>query len=160
MLSIIVAVAENNVIGANNRLLWNISEDLKRFKRITEGHKVIMGKNTFLSLPNGPLPNRENIVISDNKNDKFDGCVMAYCIEEAIALCQDDDESFIIGGGMIYEQFMKYADKLYLTKVHTAIEGDTFFPEIDAKKWKLTEDIRDITDEKGKYSYSFLTYVK
>ena len=93
-ISLIVAIAENNAIGKNNELLWKISDDLKRFKKLTTGHKVIMGRNTFLSLPNGPLPNRENIIITDNENENFEGCEMAYSVEEALANVQEDEEAF------------------------------------------------------------------
>ncbi|MFW5821689.1 MAG: dihydrofolate reductase, partial [Bacteroidota bacterium] len=117
-ISIIVAIAENNAIGKNNELLWKISDDLKRFKKLTTGHKVIMGRNTYLSLPNSPLPNRKNVVITDIENEKFEGCEMAYSIEEALANVQENEEAFVIGGGMIYKQFLPHANKLYLTRVH------------------------------------------
>ena len=111
--SIIVAIAENYAIGKDNDLLWHISDDLKRFKQITSGHKIIMGKNTFLSLPIRPLPNRISIVITDDKNDQYEGCIMAYSIEDALAKCEAGEECFVIGGGSIYRQFMPLADKLY-----------------------------------------------
>jgi dihydrofolate reductase len=136
-ISIIVAVAANRAIGKDNDLLWHISEDLKRFKKITQGNQVIMGKKTFESLPKAPLPNRTNVVITDDRNDHFEGCVTVYSIEEAIDLCSEESESFIIGGGTIYKQFLPYASKLYITKVHRDFDADTFFPE-----------------------YSFLTYTR
>ena len=135
-ISIIVAIAENYAIGKNNRLLWHIPDDLKRFKKITTGHTIIMGKNTFLSLPAGPLPNRRNIVISDDKKDNFNGVVMAFSIEDAFAKCDTNYENFVIGGGMIYKQFLKYAEKLYLTKVNKSYDADTFFPEINFDEWE------------------------
>lgn len=157
-ITIIVAIAQNMAIGKDNQLLWHISNDLKRFKRITEGHQVIMGKKTFESLPKAPLPKRTNIVISDDTNDSFEGCKTVYSIEEAIGLCKEDKESFIIGGGSIYKQFLPYTDKLYLTIVHKDFDADTFFPEIDLKQWKLVEkeDIDD--DPQNDFKYSFLTF--
>ncbi len=158
-ISIIVAIAENNAIGKDNRLLWHISEDLKRFKRITTGKTVIMGKNTFTSLPNGALPKRKNIVISDNTNDRFEGCTMAWSIEDALEKC-DDNESFIIGGGSIYKQFLQLANKLYLTRVHKNFDADTFFPEINTNEWNEVEHINCEYDEKAGVSYSFITYIR
>jgi dihydrofolate reductase len=153
--SIIVALAENNAIGLKNDLLWHISEDLKRFKKITTGHTIIMGKNTFESLPKGALPNRRNIVISDIINDCKEGCVVVNSIEEAIELCEPSEENFIIGGGSIYKQFLSITDKLYLTKVHGNYKADVFFPKIDFTQWQI------ITDEKHNennppYSYQIL----
>lgn len=135
--SIIVAVAENYAIGANNDLLWHISEDLKRFKKITTGHTIIMGKKTFESLPKGALPNRRNIVISDINNETIEGCVVANSIEKAIEICNKEEENFIIGGGSIYKQFIEISDKIYLTKVHQEYEADIFFPEIDFSDWNI-----------------------
>ena len=159
-ISIIVAIAENNAIGKDNKLLWHISDDLKRFKKITANHTVIMGKNTFFSLPNGALPNRTNIVISDDKNDKIKDCVMAYSIEDAINKCDDNKENFIIGGASVYRQFLKYTNKLYLTKVHKSFEADTFFPEINLNEWKLIERQDFKPDKKNFFSYSYLVYKK
>ena len=116
-ISIIVAIAQNHAIGKDNKLLWHISEDLKRFKRITKGCKVIMGRSTYLSLPFRPLPHRENIVITNVKGEKFDGCTTVYSIDEALEFCNENEESFIIGGASIYKQFLPYANKFYLTKV-------------------------------------------
>jgi dihydrofolate reductase len=128
MISIIVAIAENYAIGKNNELLWHIPEDMKRFRRITSGHKIIMGKRTFESLPVRPLKDRINIVVSDDPADVYDGCLMAYSLEEALQHCRSDEECFVIGGGMIYRQFLPLADKLYITWVHREFEADTFFP--------------------------------
>jgi dihydrofolate reductase len=155
-LSIIAVVAENNAIGKDNRLLYHIANDLKRFKEITSGHTVVMGKRTYFSLQSRPLPNRTNIVVSDDRNDNFKGCVMAYSIEEAIEKCDDNYENFIIGGGMIYQQFFPLANKLYITKVHKASEADTFFPEIDPEEWKIAEQIDIPDDIKAAVDYSFI----
>ena len=137
MISIIVAIAENMAIGKNNDLLWHISEDLKRFKRITSGHPVIMGKRTFLSLPRRPLPGRRNVVISDVPGEEIEGCEMAYSIEQAIAKCDPETENFIIGGASVYMQFLPHTDRLYLTRVHKSFDGDVFFPDIDYNEWEM-----------------------
>ncbi|MGM0649044.1 MAG: dihydrofolate reductase [Bacteroidota bacterium] len=142
--SIIVAMAENRGIGKNNDLLYYIKDDLKRFKKITTGHTVIMGRNTFMSLPRGPLPNRRNIVITDNPEDctlpgKYPGkqCIMVDSVEKATELCNHDEENFIIGGGSIYKQFLPYADKLYLTLVHDKPDADIFFPDYKPNAWTI-----------------------
>ena len=157
MISIIVAIAENNAIGKNNDLLWHIPEDMKRFKKITTGHKIIMGKRTYESLPYQPLKNRTNIVISDIPGDQYDGCVMAYSIEEAMQHCASDEECFIIGGGMVYTQFLPLADRLYITLVNKSFDADVFFPEIDPDTWEETE--REEGHGEGlDFTYSFVTY--
>ncbi len=159
-ISIIVAIAENNAIGKDNKLLWYLSDDLKRFKRITSGHQVIMGRNTYLSLPVRPLKNRVNIVITDDPGEVFEGCITVRSIEDAMKLCKEDEESFVIGGGAVYRQFMPVATKLYITKVHKDFEADTFFPEIDKNKWELIEEEYHPADEKHDYPFTFLTYSK
>ena len=111
-ISIIVAIAENNAIGKDNKLLWYLPDDLKRFKRLTTGHPVIMGKKTFESLPIKPLPNRTNIVLTDVPGEKIEGCTMAYSIDDALSKCPDGEECFVMGGGMIYKQFLEIADRL------------------------------------------------
>ena len=157
-ISIIVAIAENNAIGKNNELLWSIPEDMKWFKKITSGHPVIMGRRTFLSLPKGALPNRRNIVISDIPGEKFENCEMVSSIEEALFTCDDKEESFIIGGGMVYRQFMPHARKLYITRVHEEFEADTFFPEINFDEWDEIERTKNSADGKVPFSYSFIVY--
>ena len=154
-ISIIVAIAQNFAIGKNNDLLFHLPNDLKRFKQITTGHPVIMGRNTLLSLPKGALPNRRNIVISDIPGETFERCEMVSSIEEAANAVLDEDEAFIIGGGMIYRQFFPIAGKLYLTLVHRDFDADVYFPEIDYSQW--TELAReDHFDEKNGFSYSYL----
>lgn len=135
-ISIIVAVAENGVIGGGNKLLWHIPDDLKRFKQITSGHSVIMGRKTFESIGK-PLPNRRNIVISRNPNIDIQGVEVANSLEDALAMTQNETEVFIIGGGEIYKQALPLASKLYLTRVHKKYEGDTDFPEIVEHDWRL-----------------------
>ena len=154
MISIIVAIAENSGIGKNNDLLWHIPEDLKRFKRITSGHTMIMGKRTYESLPKRPLPDRRNIVITDIPGEYFEGCEMAYSIEDAVAKCNPEDENFIIGGALIYRQFLPIADRLYLTRVHQSFEADVFFPEIDNSKWILISKEDFPSDGINDFSYS------
>ncbi len=160
MISIIVAIAENNAIGKNNDLLWHIPEDMKRFKQITSGHKIIMGKRTYESLPYRPLKNRTNIVISDIPGDHYEGCIMAYSIEEAMQLCRADEECFVIGGGMVYAQFLPIAGKLYLTQVLESFEADTFFPEIDFSQWKalVTEEVE--AGERNQYKHSYTEFIR
>ena len=159
-LSIIVAIAENYAIGKNNDLLWHISDDLKRFKKITSGHKMIMGKKTFLSLPVRPLPNRISIVITDDPADNYKGCIMAYSLEDALAKCDDNEECFIIGGGSVYAQFMPIADKLYITRVKRSYEGDIFFPEINEEDWILIDEEDHIDEENDSLGFSFQTYIR
>lgn len=158
-LSIIVAVAQNFAIGKNNDLLFHLPNDLKRFKQITTGHPVIMGRNTLLSLPKGALPNRRNIVITDNTEDKFAGCEMVFSIDEAVEAVKNESEAFIIGGGMIYRQFFPLAKKLYLTLVHRDFEADTFFPEVDYSEW-IEQSREDLYDEKNGFNYSYLNLMR
>jgi dihydrofolate reductase len=154
-ISIIVAIAENFAIGKNNDLLFHLPNDLKHFKEITSGHTIIMGRNTLLSLPKWPLPNRRHIIITDKKDDVFPGCEIVFSIEEAIEKVKNEQEAFIIGGGMIYKQFFPIAGKLYLTLVHQPFEADVFFPEINYTEWNefSREDFRD---EKNNFEYSYL----
>jgi len=158
-ISIIVAVAKNNAIGKDNKLLCHLSEDLKRFKKLTTGHTVIMGKTTYCSLPNRPLPNRRSIVITDVKDEQIDNCVMAYSIEDAIAKCDPVQENFVIGGASIYRQFMPHTNKLYITWIHHEFEADTFFPEVKDTEWYIdsTEEHTN-PDAKNPYPYSYVVY--
>ncbi len=158
ILSIIVAVAENYAIGKDNRLLWHISEDLKRFKKLTSGHPVIMGKKTYESLPVKPLPHRMNIVLTDVPGEKIAGCVMAYSIPEAIKQCPEEEECFVMGGGSVYRQFLPLADKIYMTWVHRVFEADTFFPEVDEKDWELVSREEIKNDPAVHFSYDYLVF--
>ena len=151
MVSIIVAIAENGVIGDKNALLWNIKEDMRRFRTTTTGHPVVMGRKTFESIGR-PLPKRTNVVITRGDNC-FDGCEVAHSLEEAIAMFPADEEIFIIGGAQIYAQAMALADKLYLTIVRRHYEGDTSFPEIDYSEWQ--EVAREEFDRGEEYDYPF-----
>ena len=154
-ISIIVAIAQNFAIGKDNDLLFHLPNDLKRFKQITTGHPVIMGRNTLLSLPKGALPNRRNIVITDNPDEIFDRCEMVFSIEEAVEAVENESEAFIIGGGTIYRQFFPLAEKLYLTLVHRDFDADIWFPEIDYSQWEVMAR-EDLFDEKNGFSYSNL----
>ncbi len=157
-ISIFVAIAENYAIGKDNDLLWHISKDLIRFKQLTKDHFVIMGKRTYFSLPTRPLPHRTNLVITDVPDEQIDSCLMAYSIEDAIGKMDPENENFVIGGGSIYRQFMPYAQKLYITRVHKDFEADTFFPEISPEDWKLTESQLVDDDPQNEFTYSFEIY--
>ncbi len=157
-ISIIVAIAQNNAIGKDNRLLWHLSDDLIRFKKLTSGKTVIMGRNTFLSLPKGALPNRKNIVITDQENEVFEGCEMAHSIDEALELAGEKNEAFIMGGGMVYRQLLPIAGRLYLTTVHEEFDADTFFPEIDFTQWRERDSEFVPAGEKNEYSSTYTLY--
>lgn len=151
-----MAIAQNNGIGRNNQLLWHIPADLKRFKQITLGHTVIMGKNTFLSLPGGPLKSRRNVVISNDPADSFAGCEMVYSIQEALERCDADQENFVIGGASVYRQFLPMAHRLYITRVNRSFEADTFFPEINPGEWEVISQEQPEPDGKNDFSYTFI----
>lgn len=154
-ISIIVAIAENFAIGKNNDLLFHLPNDLKHFKEITTGKTIIMGRNTLLSLPKWPLPNRRHIVITDKPEDSFTGCEIVFSIEEAVDKVKNEPQAFVIGGGMIYRQFYPIAGKLFLTLVHKPFDADVFFPEINYKEWNEISR-EDFYDEKNDFNYSYL----
>jgi dihydrofolate reductase len=158
MISIIVAVSEDWGIGKDNELLWHISEDLKRFKKLTSGNAVIMGKKTWESLPRRPLPGRKNIVLTDDPNESIENSVTAYSIDDALDKCGPAEEIFIIGGGSIYRQFMPIADRLFITHVHKKAPADIFFPEIDRSVWKIIEKEEFKTDESNSIPYTYTVY--
>jgi len=159
-ISIIAAVSDNLGIGLGNRLLWNIPGDLKRFKKLTMGKCVIMGKKTWESLPVKPLPGRKNIVLTDNPEECFECGITAYSVEEALRLCGDCDEVFIIGGGSVYRQFMPLADRLYITRIHSVTEADTFFPEISPTEWKEVYSEFHEAEAGAHPSYTYCIYEK
>lgn len=159
-LSIIVAIAENRAIGKDNDLLWHLADDLKRFKRITLEHTILMGSNTWLSLPRRPLPKRRHIVLSEVDGPDFAGADVAKSIPEALELCKDDKEVFVIGGGSVYAQMLPFADKLYITRVLQSYDGDTFFPEIDEAVWQLSDESSVLKDVNTGLKYIYQTYVK
>jgi dihydrofolate reductase len=160
MITIIVAIAENNAIGYKNNLLCHIPGDLKRFKDITMGHCLVMGKKTWESLPKKPLHGRKNIVLSDNTADSFEGAFTAFSIDEALAMCDPGKELFIIGGGMVYRQFLPLADRLLITHLHKAFEADTYFPEIDPDIWEETDSQEHIAYTPEPLSFSYTTYFR
>ena len=157
MIIMIAAVAENNALGKNNDLLWHLPLDFKRFKEITSGHHIIMGRKTFESFPK-PLPNRTHVIITRQKDFKHDGCIVVQDIEKAVAVCPKEDDLYIIGGGEIYKQFIHLADQLDITRVHNSFEADVYFPEIDPEIWELTSEIFNPKDEKHLFDYTFQTF--
>lgn len=159
MITIIAAVAQNNAIGKNNDLLWHLPKDFKRFKEVTSGHYIIMGRKTFESFPK-PLPNRTHVVISRQKNYNPENCIVAESLEDAINKCPKNEDVFIIGGGEIYNQAINICDKLDITKVQHQFEAEVFFPEINLNIWELSSEEFHQKDEKHLYDYSFQTYIK
>lgn len=157
VLSIIVAAAENNVIGRDNGLVWRLSGDLKHFKALTTGHTILMGRKTYESVGRA-LPNRRNIVISRNTDYKAEGCEVVRSIEEALELTKHEDEVFITGGGTIYKELWDRADRLYLTIVHQDCVGDTVIPAVDPSKWKEVSREEHKADEKNECDYTFINY--
>ena len=159
-LTIIVAASENNAIGKDNDLIWHLSDDLKRFKSLTSGHHIIMGRKTFESFPK-PLPNRTHIVITRQENFQVpEGVIVVNSIEKAIELSKTDHQPFIIGGGEIYKQAMPYVNTIEMTRVKSTFDADTFFPEIDLSVWKETKKIPHGIDSNHAYAFTFLTYIK
>ena len=156
MISVIVAVAENGTIGDNNTLLWHITEDMKRFRQLTTGHPVVMGRKTYDSLGR-PLPNRRNVVIS-RQDLAIEGCEVVHSLEEALALFQAEEEVFIIGGAQIYAEAMPVADRFYLTVVGHPYEGDTLFPAWNPLDWQLVELERFEQGLAYPYPFRFETY--
>jgi dihydrofolate reductase len=161
MITVIAAIAKNNALGKDNDLIWYCPADLKRFKKVTTGHYILMGRNTYESIGK-PLPNRTTIIITRNKNYFKEGCLIAGSLEEAIELAKEEAQLFIIGGAQIYKEVISknLADQLDITLVHSEFEADVFFPEINANIWKeaAREDFK--ADEKNDYDYSFISYQK
>lgn len=159
MITIIAAIGLKNELGKDNDLIWHLPADLKRFKKVTTGHTIIMGRKTFESIGK-PLPNRKTVIITRDPNYKFDGCEVVHSIEKAIENNQNDEQLFIIGGAQIYKQVIEkdLADQLDITLVQDTFEADVYFPEIDMMKWKMIrrEDLK--SDEKNKFDYSFVTF--
>lgn len=157
-LTIIVAAGENDAIGKDNKLIWHLSDDLKRFKALTSGHNIIMGRKTFESFPK-PLPNRTHVVISRQKDYQApEGVIIVNSLENAINATRQDNQSFVIGGGEIYKQAILLADKIEMTRVHESFDADTFFPKIDPTIWKEVSNTFHNKDENHEHSFSFITY--
>lgn len=153
----IAAAAENNALGKDNDLVWHLPDDFQRFKRLTSGHHIIMGRKTFESFPK-LLPDRTHVIITRKKEYHPEGAIVVHSMEEAIRVSKLDEQPFIIGGGEIYKMGMEYAEKIELTRVHGEFEADTFFPEIDQKNWEIVKDQFHEKDEKHDYSFTYLTY--
>jgi dihydrofolate reductase len=161
MVSFVVAQANNRVIGKSNDLPWYLPADLKHFKSITSGKPVIMGRNTYESILariGKPLPNRQNVVITTNRNYKAPGCQVVGSVEEALKLHSKDDEVFVIGGARVFQESLQYADRIYMTQVRADFEGDTFFPKLDPLVWRAGSRETHPADEKNGHPYEFITY--
>jgi dihydrofolate reductase len=156
-LSLIVAVSSNHVIGLNNTLPWHLPEDLKRFRTLTTGHHIVMGRKTYESLGR-LLPDRTTVIITRNRDYRVDGAVICHSLDEAILACSHDDEVFVIGGAELYQQALQYVNTIYLTEVALTVEGDAFFSEIDASIWK--ETTRETHHSTKGFSFSYVTYIK
>ena len=163
MITLIAAAAENNALGKNNEMIWHLPDDFKRFKKLTSGHFIIMGRKTYESL-DGPLPNRTHIIITRQENyaEKVDAncCIVVDNIEDAIAKSASEDETFVIGGGEIYKLALPLADKIELTRVHGTFEADAYFPEIDKNKWNLVNEDYHPKDEKHNFDFTYQTFMK
>lgn len=160
MITLIAAAGENNELGKDNDLLWHLPNDFKRFKALTTGHYIIMGRKTFESFPK-PLPNRTHVIITRSEDYKVpEGCLIAHSVEKALEICPATETTYIIGGGEIYRQSIELADCIELTRVHHTFEADAFFPEIDLQKWKLTTSEFHDKDEKHAFSLTYETYLK
>jgi dihydrofolate reductase len=159
-ISLVVAASENNVIGKNNQLLWHLPKDMKFFKNLTWGMSIIMGRKTFESIGGKALPGRKNIIITRKQGWHAEGVQVVNSVDAAVALSSalNFNETFIIGGGEIYMLAFDKADKIYMTRVHAEIEGDTFFPVIEKKYWKLLSNTDNPADEKHAFAYSFQTW--
>lgn len=156
-ISLIAAIAENRAIGIDNRLPWRLPADLRHFKRMTLGKPMVMGRKTWESLP-GLLPGRPHIVVTGNANYQAEGCTVAHSIEQALLAAGDVDEVMIVGGATFYQQMLPRADRLYLTLVHTRVEGDAFFPEYVAAQWRASEREYHSADAKNPFDYTFCTF--
>lgn len=159
MITLIAAAAENNALGKDNQLVWHLPIDFKRFKEITSGHYIIMGRKTFESFPK-PLPNRTHVIITRQKNYTVENCIVVNSIEEAIAACPKEEDIYIIGGAEIYKQSIPFAEKIELTRVHANFDADAFFPEIDLNEWKITFEEPHLKDDKHNFDFTFQTFVK
>jgi dihydrofolate reductase len=159
MITIIAAIANNNALGKDNDLIWHLPADLIRFRKTTTGHHIIMGRNTYESIGR-PLPNRITVIITRNMDYKAEGCIIVNSIEAALEIAKEDSSPFIIGGAQIYKEAIKIVDQLDITEVHHQFEADAFFPEIDLSIWNETKREPFLTDEKNKYEYSFVSYIR
>lgn len=159
MIIMIAAAAENNALGKDNKIVWHLPNDYKRFRRLTIGHHIIMGRKTYESLKK-PLPNRKHIIITKQRDYKAEDCIVVDSMQKALDACPKDEDSFIIGGGEIYKIGISYADKIELTRVHGIFEADAFFPEINGDEWKLEKSELNEKDDSHNYEYSYQTFVR
>jgi len=159
MITMIAAAGENNALGKDNELVWHLPDDFKRFKALTTGHHIIMGRKTWESFPR-PLPNRTHIVITRDKNYRAEAAIVVHHIEDALAFAKDDAHTFIIGGGEIYKIGLDYATHIELTRVHGDFEADAFFPEIDRAHWELKTSVFHDKDDRHDYSFTYESWLK
>ena len=161
MLSIIVAIANNNVIGKDNKLIWHLPEDLKHFKEITTNHTIIMGRKTFESLGR-VLPNRKHIILCNDMNMKIEDKNVEILddISKLDKYISSEEENFVIGGATIYKLLMPYANKMYITKINQDFEGDVYFPEIKEEEWKETSKQKGLKNEQNPFDYEYITYIR
>ncbi|MBS4209436.1 dihydrofolate reductase [Bacillus sp. FJAT-50079] len=156
-ISLIAAMDINRVIGQNNDLPWRLPRDWQHLKKITMGHPIILGRKNFESIGR-PLPGRRNIILTRNSRCTYDGCEIAHTIEDVFELCKGEEEIFIFGGEQIYQMFLPYVERMYITKIHHSFEGDTYFPDFDHEEWKEVSVEKGITDEKNPFVYYFHLY--
>lgn len=159
MIIMIAAASENNALGKDNDLLWHLPDDFKRFKTLTSGHHIIMGRKTFESFPK-PLPNRTHVIITHQKDYQPDNCIVVHTVADAIAACPPEQDAFIIGGGQIYDLALPLADKIELTRVHGTFEADAFFPEFSSREWELADEEFHPKDERHNYSFTYQTFIR
>lgn len=159
MIILIAAIANNNELGKNNEIIWHLPDDFKRFKQLTTGHHIIMGRKTFESFPK-PLPNRTHIVISRQKNYAPDGCIVVGNLKDAIEKCPQDQDIFIIGGAQIYALALPICDKLELTKIDGSFDADAFFPAINKEEWQLENEEFHAQDDKHAFEFCYQTFLK
>lgn len=159
MTIMIAAAAENNALGKDNEMVWHLPDDFKRFKQLTTGHHIIMGRKTFESFPK-PLPNRTHIVITRQKDYNPENCIVVGSMKEAIEKTPQDEDAFIIGGGEIYNLGLPFADKIELTRVHSEFEADAFFPEINLEEWELANEEFHPKDERHNVDFTFQTFIR
>jgi dihydrofolate reductase len=159
MVILIAAAAENNALGKDNQLLWHLPDDFRRFKSVTSGHYIIMGRKTFESFPK-PLPNRTHVIITRQKDYQPEGCIVVDSMQKAFEVSPKNKDVFVIGGGEIYNLAMPFADKIDLTRVHTTCEADTFFPEIKPDEWQLQSSEFHPKDEKHAYDFTFQEFIR
>jgi dihydrofolate reductase len=156
---LIAATSQNNALGKDNKIIWHLPDDFKRFKELTSGHYIIMGRKTFESFPK-PLPNRTHVVITRQKNYNPEGCIVVNSIEEAFEICPKNEDIFLIGGAEIYNLGLPFTDKIELTYINETFEADAFFPEIDFSEWKLTNEEFHPKDEKHVHEFSFRSFIR